>query len=116
MGGQSSRALTPDWENHAKGHRDELVGKFLLTVADEFLLDGKANARGAFPLWWQAGRYVELVIAAADKPITLHKLTLEETRYPLEMTSRFDCDDPRLTSALPLLNSRLADERWRNIF
>lgn len=102
LGWAESPRLTPDWENHAKGHRDELAGKFLLTVADEFLLDGKTNARHA-PLWWQAGRYVELVIAAADKPVTLHKLTLEESRYPLEMTSRFDCDDPRLTSALPLL-------------
>jgi hypothetical protein len=102
LGWAESPYLTPDCENHIKGHRDELAGKYLPTVADEFLLDGKSNARYT-TLWWQAGRYVELVIAAAEEPVTLHHLTLEECRYPLEMESRFDCDDPRLTATLPLL-------------
>ncbi len=102
IGWAESARAQPDFWNNDKGHRDELWGKYLVTQADEILPDGSTNARYG-PLWWQAGRYLELLIVTGDAPLTLHKLTLEETRYPLEMESAFDCSDPRLTGTLPLL-------------
>lgn len=110
-GGQGARILVgwaesaraqPDFWNNEKGDRDELWGKYLLTQDDEILPDGSPHARYA-PLWWQAGLYLQLLILNGDEPLTLHALTLEETRYPLEMESHFDCSDPRLTAPLPLL-------------
>jgi hypothetical protein len=102
VGWAESARAQPDFWNNDKGHRDELWGKYLVTQADEILPDGSNHARYA-PLWWQAGRYLELLIVTGAEPLTLHKLTLEETRYPLEMESAFDCSDPRLTGALPML-------------
>lgn len=102
VGWAESARAQPDFWNNDKGHRDELWGKYLVTQVDEILPDGSQNARYA-PLWWQSGRYLELLIVTGDDPLTLHRLTLEETRYPLEMESAFDCSDPRLTGTLPML-------------
>ncbi|MBI4927052.1 MAG: alpha-L-rhamnosidase, partial [Anaerolineae bacterium] len=98
---ESGRAAPDPWNTH-KGHRDELAGKYLTGLADEYLPDGSAQARFA-PLWWQAGRYLELLVATAGEPLTLHALALEETRYPLEMESDFQPADTRLRETLPLL-------------
>jgi hypothetical protein len=42
------------------------------------------------PLWWTSGRYRQVTIRTADEPLTLHRLGVIETRYPLE--SRGSCD------------------------
>lgn len=102
LGWAEAPRTNPDFWSNDKGHRGELAGKYMITQADEILPDGTSNARYG-PLWWQAGRYLELVIATGDEPLTLHRFVLEETRYPLEMESCFECSDPRLTSPLPLL-------------
>lgn len=102
IGWAEAARAQPDFWNNDKGNRDELWGKYLVTQDDEIRPDGSANARYA-PLWWQAGLYLQLLIVNGDAPLTLHALTLEESRYPLAMESRFDCSDPRLTSPLPLL-------------
>jgi len=39
----------------------------------------------------------------ADTSLTLHRLTIEETRYPLENESRYESSDPRLNALTPLL-------------
>jgi alpha-L-rhamnosidase len=85
-----------------KGNRNEIEGKYFVGIGDEFLLDGGTRRRFS-TLWWQAGRYVELVVETADSPLTLHRFTLIETRYPLEMESQFQTSDPRLTHILPIL-------------
>lgn len=102
LGWAESARAQPDFWNNDKGNRDELWGKYLVTQDDEILPDGSPNARYG-PLWWQSGLYLQLLILNGQAPLTLHRLTLEETRYPLEMESRFDCSDPRLTAPLPLL-------------
>ncbi len=102
IGWAESARAQPDFWNNDKGNRDELWGKYLVTQDDEILPDGSARTRYG-PLWWQAGLYLQLLILNGDEPLTLHALTLEESRYPLEMESRFDCSDPRLTAPLPLL-------------
>lgn len=91
-----------------KGHRDEIEGKYFVTtwskkdgIGDTFRPDGGEN-RSFESLWWHAGRYVEILVITQDEPLALHQLTLRETRYPLEMESRIEFDDPRLSTIVPL--------------
>jgi alpha-L-rhamnosidase len=86
----------------SKGHRDEIEGKHFIGIGDTFLPDGGLR-RHFGPLWWQAGRYVELLVRTADQPLTIERFALRETRYPLEMESSFAASDPQLTRITPLL-------------
>ena len=97
---QESLFEEPETKN--KGNRDEIEGKYFTTIwhrtdgiGDAFLPDGGLGRRFE-TLWWQCGRYVEVVVQTADEPLTIHSLWLRETRYPLKMESRFDSSDPRL--------------------
>jgi alpha-L-rhamnosidase len=92
----------PDPWNHHKGNRDEIEGKYFVGFGDTFLPDGGSNRRFE-PLWWQAGRYVELFVQTGDRPLTIESFVLRETRYPLEMESRFDASDARVTRVAPIL-------------
>lgn len=91
-----------------KGNRDEVEGKYFYTIwhnsdgiGDEFGLEGGEH-RTYETLWWQCGRFVEIVIVTGAEPLTLEKLNIRETRYPLEMESAFSTDDSRLTDIVPL--------------
>jgi hypothetical protein len=90
------------WERMPKGHRDEIEGKYVLGVGDTFLCDG-GPARRFDTLWWRPGRYVELVVETADEALTIERVDLFETRYPLEMASHFSCEDPRMEQVTPLV-------------
>lgn len=91
-----------------KGHRDEVEGKYFVTtwwkkdgIGDTFRPDGGED-RLFESLWWHAGRYVEIFVVTQDQPLTLRQLVLRETRYPLEMESRIEFDEPRLSAIVPL--------------
>jgi hypothetical protein len=116
-GGRGGRVRV-DWaeglyEEHkpaGKGNRDEIEGKFFVNhwynldgIGDEFLPGGVGDRPEAYSaLWWQCGRYVELLVETADAPLTLRSIVFQETRYPLERTSRFEASDPRLEAVSPL--------------
>ena len=83
-----------------KGNRNEIENRLFAGYADAFILDGGAN-RAYAPLWWQAGRYIQLLIETKDEELLIDRLTLEETRYPLESESTFSAYDlPQLTPIL----------------
>ena len=97
-----AEALHLDASGASKGQRDEVEGRtFIALCRDVVLPDGGAR-RFFEPLWWRAGRYVALLIATADEPLTLERCGFLETRYPLEMESRFRSSDPRLDAITPL--------------
>lgn len=85
-----------------KENRNELDGKDFWAVGDVFKPDG-GRSRTFGPFWWQAGRYVELVVQTAAEPLTIESFTLRETRYPLEMESSFQSSDRRLEEAAPIM-------------
>lgn len=85
-----------------KGNRDEVEGKFFEGIGDTFRPDGGTD-RAFSTLWWEAGRYVEIVVQTSEQALTLERLTLFETRYPLAMESRFEASDPRLDRIVPIL-------------
>ena len=108
-GGRGSRvvigwaeALHVDASGESKGQRDEVEGKTLIALCrDVILADGGAH-RWYEPLWWRAGRYVALLIETGDEPLTVERCRFAETRYPLELESRFGSSEPRLDAITPL--------------
>lgn len=97
-----AEALYTSKEGHGvKENRDEIEGKTFWGVGDTFKPDGGAK-RAFGPLWWQAGRYIELVVHTAGDPLTIESFKLHETRYPLEMESEFASSDPRLAGVIPI--------------
>lgn len=85
-----------------KGNRGGIENKLFAGFVDEFVLEGGAD-RAYSPLWWQAGRYIQLIIETKNDPLVLNELTLEETRYPLEAESSFAASDPRVEQLTPIL-------------
>ncbi len=92
-----------------KGNRNEIEGKYFYAVwhakdgvGDIFHPDGRDRC-SMMPLWWECGRYVEIVVETADEPLTIEHLHLWETRYPLERESSFECSDHRFAEIDPLM-------------
>jgi alpha-L-rhamnosidase len=89
---------TGGWE---KGNRDQIDGKFITSCGDVFVADGGAG-RTFEPLWWQAGRYLEVTVRTADEPLTIELLRVRETRYPHRFSATFASDDARLAAVIPI--------------
>ena len=85
----------------AKGNRDEFIGKTFRGMTDTFLPGGAAHQKFS-TLWWRAGRWCLVSIKTAAKPLTVHRLGLDESRYPYENESRFDAGDPALGGVINL--------------
>ena len=76
-----------------KGNRGEFLGKKILcSMNDTFLPDGRPSASFTTP-WWKCGRWIEIAVRTGDAPLTLTRLGLVESRYPLAVRSSFSCDD-----------------------
>ncbi len=92
-----------------KGNRDEIEGKLFTTarsdkdgVGDIFLPDGGANRRFD-TLWWQCGRYVEVLVETGEEALSIQSIRFHETRYPMEMESRFASSNPQLETIVPIM-------------
>lgn len=88
-------------KSEAKGHRGEFAGKTFRGMTDTFLPAGGTNKMFS-SLWWRAGRWCLVQVKTAAEPLTLHKLALNETRYPLENESSFDGGDEELRGVIQL--------------
>ncbi len=82
-------------EGHVKGRRDAVEGKYFRGIGDSWLPDGGAARRFA-TLWWRCGRFLELVVQTGAEALTLERLELTETGYPLPGKMRFAASDDRL--------------------
>jgi hypothetical protein len=78
-----------------KGNRNEVAGKEIQGILDEFVPDGVAN-RVFMPLGWKTWRYLQLDVETADQPLTVEKLRTWFTAYPFEQRGRFESDDESL--------------------
>ncbi|MBO0911581.1 MAG: alpha-L-rhamnosidase [Acidobacteria bacterium] len=81
--------------NGEKGNRNEVAGKHIVGIFDEFLPDGAAHRR-FMPLAWRTWRYLELDISTADGPLQIENLRTWFTAYPFEERGHFDGSDPSL--------------------
>jgi alpha-L-rhamnosidase len=78
-----------------KGNRNEITGKHMQGIFDEFIADGNAD-RIFMPLGWKTWRYLQLDIETTDQPLTLEKLRTWFTAYPFEERGKFESDDDTL--------------------
>ena len=83
-------------EKGQKGNRNEIDGKHIVGVYDEFLADGGQDRR-FMPLVWRTWRYLQLDIKTADQPLHINKLRSWFTAFPFEEHAHFQSDDPSLT-------------------
>ena len=85
-----------------KGDRAACEGLDMLRpFGDVFRCDGRAAARFTTP-WWRCGKWCRLTITTADAPLTLDRVAIAETRYPVELAATFACDDPLVMRMQPL--------------
>jgi alpha-L-rhamnosidase len=96
-----AESLYEDFKRHVKGNRDAIDGKFFHGIGDTFLCDGQAN-RIFSTLWWEAGRYVEIVVKTEDQPLTINGFVLREEHYPHKFESTFTSSDARLEQVTPI--------------
>ncbi len=108
-----SEALFDDLEKWSKGQRDEIEGKWFTAQrrnqdgpGDIFYPDG-GSGREFRPLWWQAGRYVQIAVETAEEPLKIELFRIRETRYPLENESKFAASDANLGAVVPLMERAL---------
>ena len=79
-----------------KGNRNEIAGKHIVGIFDEFLPDG-SEKRPFVPLAWRTWRYLQLDVNTADQPLRIENLRSWFTAFPFEERARFQSDDPVLS-------------------
>jgi hypothetical protein len=82
--------------NGAKGNRNDIAGKHIVGIFDEFLPAGSEQRR-FMPLAWRTWRYLQLDINTADQPLRIESLRSWFTAFPFEERARFESDDPTLS-------------------
>jgi len=82
-------------ENGMKGHRDEIDGKAISGLVDEFQIGGGEN-RKFQTLWFRTYRYVELNIETGDEALEINDVGGLFTGYPYSLNAEFDSDLPWL--------------------
>ena len=71
-----------------KGNRNDIAGKHIEGIFDEFIADGAQN-RTFMPLGWKTWRYLQLDIETDADPLQLDKLQSFFTAYPFEERGYF---------------------------
>jgi hypothetical protein len=79
-----------------KGNRNEIAGKQIIGIFDEFLPDG-SDGRRFMPLGWRTWRYLQLDISTAEQPLRIEELGAWFTAYPFQERARFESNDPTLS-------------------
>lgn len=82
--------------NGNKGNRNEITGKQIAGIYDEFVQDG-AQGRRLMPLVWRTWRYLQVDIKTADQALLVDDLRAWFTAFPFEEHARFAADDPALS-------------------
>ncbi len=78
-----------------KGNRDEIAGKHIEGLADDFISGGQREQTFA-PLNWRAWRYLQIDVTTASTPLTLESLKAWFTAYPFQEKAEISGDIPDL--------------------
>lgn len=84
-----------------KLNRNEVEGRIYWGVGDEFEPDGGQH-RLFETLWWETGRYIEVLVSTADEPLLIESLHWLDEHYPYHFESTFESSDPRLAQIIPM--------------
>jgi alpha-L-rhamnosidase len=95
-----------------KGHRGEILGKSFLGYGDRWT----GSAAGSLPyLWWRAGRYIRLRVAAGKEALHIRSLAILQTGYPLERHGEWVSSDAGWDALMPIFDNSYqcsAHEQW----
>lgn len=80
---------------YSKGNRNEIEGKTMRGIHDNFQLDGGDN-RAYQTLWWRTYRYLEVYIRTNDEPLLLQDMHGVVSHYPFEATATIETGKPEL--------------------
>ena len=78
-----------------KGNRDEIEGREIIGINDEFVTDGGAHRHFA-PLDFRTFRYLQVEVTTGDEPLEVEDLLGNFTGYPFKERGSFTSDDPAL--------------------
>jgi alpha-L-rhamnosidase len=79
-----------------KGNRNEIVGKHIEGVVDEFLPGGGASKREFSPLSWRTWRYLQMDVETFDEAVKIEGLRTWFSAYPFAEKAYFHADDASL--------------------
>jgi alpha-L-rhamnosidase len=79
-----------------KGNRNQIEGKHIEGVADEFLPGGGSSKREFSPLSWRTWRYLQIDVETYDEPVKIEALRTWFSAYPLVEKAYFRADDASL--------------------
>jgi alpha-L-rhamnosidase len=83
-------------EQRHKGNRNEVKGRHIEGVYDEFIADGSSH-RSFSPLIWRTWRYLQLDITTNDQALTVDAIKAAFSAYPFREEAKFSSDDPALS-------------------
>jgi alpha-L-rhamnosidase len=81
-----------------KGNRNEIAGKHIEGVVDEFLPGGGESKHEFSPLSWRTWRYLQIDIETYDEPVKIEGLRTWFSAYPFVEKAYFHSDDASLES------------------
>src|SRR5579863_324128 len=79
-----------------KGNRNEIEGKHIEGVVDEFLPGGGETKTEYSPLGWRTWRYLQLDVETNDEPVRIEGLKTWFSAYPFVEKGYFHSDDTTL--------------------
>jgi alpha-L-rhamnosidase len=84
------------YDSHGqKGNRNEIEGRHIEGVSDEYISDG-AIERSFQPLWWRAWRYLQIEVTTKSEPLRLDNLIGWFSAYPFDAKAKIAGDIPEL--------------------
>ncbi|MGA8780307.1 MAG: hypothetical protein WB567_06140, partial [Terracidiphilus sp.] len=78
-----------------KGNRNEIAGRHIDGLTDDFVADG-GTARRFEPLWWRTWRYLQIDVTTKAEPLRLDGLRAWFTAYPFNAKATIAGDIPEL--------------------
>ena len=78
-----------------KGNRNEIAGRHIQGLYDEFI-SGGGSQRAFAPLNWRTWRYLQVDVTTKSTPLQLESLTAWFTAYPFQMNAKISGDIPDL--------------------
>ena len=79
-----------------KGNRNEIAGKHIEGMSDEFLPGGGSATREFTPLSWRTWRYLQIDVETANAPMTVRGLKTWFSAYPFVEKGYFHSNDNSL--------------------
>ncbi len=79
-----------------KGNRNDITGKTIQGIYDDYTANGAPNRTFA-PLVWRTWRYLQIDVNTGNQPLQLNRFHFIFSAFPFVHRAQFSSDDPSLT-------------------